>query len=582
MNKVIVSIVSVLLCSINSFSQELVVKSFEKSLNPMTVPMQKKDLNGFICPLVKVELPIKGVKFEGNIIDASFDVNEYLVYLSPNSKMMAIKCPGYKTLKVYFNDYHIPNVVSKSIYILDMELCKIENYVSSSESIDLRGESIISNEIKSGDEELWAVYFDKDKKAGFNNSNGDIFITAQFEDARSFDEGLAGIKIDGYWGFINKTGSIVIPCIYDKVSSFHGGNSKVGKIINEEGKQNIKYCLIDYTGKQITSYYDEIDYFRDDRALIKEDEKYGFVNRNGIEVIPPVYDKASYFSEGYAEIEYNGKCGMIDINGKEIINAEYDDIESSDYNIVAVSKNGKWGYLNMNGNNLTKFEFDDADGFEESNITVVEKNDLCGMINTAGKIVIPIKYDELDLIEVKDGTDYNYIDLVRANKKDKYGIIDLNNKTLVPFKYDYLDFVESNGLIRAEIEDKCGYINRTGEVIIDFKYEAAVDFCDGIGLVKKDGKWGGVNSLGEVVIPFIYEAHREVPYGNNNGLFTLKLNNKWGCLNTKGAVQIPFIYDQFGSFRNGRVRVKQGQQEFLINEIGKRISEAHPSDALWP
>lgn len=219
MNKFIVSIASVLLCSINSFSQELVVKSFETSLDPMTVPMQKKDLNGFICPIVKVELPITGIKFEGNIIDSCFDVNEYLVYLSPNSKMMAIKCPGYKTLKVYFNDYQIPHVVSKGIYILDVELGKHEKQFPLEESIFSRDEKIITTEIKSGDEELWVVYFDKTKRAGFNNSSGAIFIPSQFEDARPFYEGLAGVKIDGCWGFIDKTGSIVIPCVYDNISS---------------------------------------------------------------------------------------------------------------------------------------------------------------------------------------------------------------------------------------------------------------------------------------------------------------------------------------------------------------------------
>ncbi|WP_304407884.1 WG repeat-containing protein [Bacteroides acidifaciens] len=561
-------------------AQELMVKSFERSLNPMTVPMQKKDLNGFVCSLVKIQLPINGVKFEGNIIASQFDVNEYFVYLSPNSKMIAIKCPGYKTLKVYFNDYQVPSLVSKNIYILDIQIYTYTNNEVSTERDSANGQNEDNN--KSGDEEIWTVFFDEKQKAGFGNSNGEVFIPAQFEDARSFSEGLAGIKIDGRWGFIDKTGTVVIPCAYDKVSLFKNGNSVVDESCIEDGKQRTRQYLIDYTGKRITSLYDEIDFFRDNRALIKINDKYGFVDRHGSEVIPPVYDSALCYSDGYAAIRYNGKWGVIDMDGKEVINAEYNEIEPSDYNLVAVLKNGKWGYLNMNGERITKFEFDDADAFDGCEYTYVEKNDLCGMIDTIGRLIIPVKYDELDLLENKEGLDYTFTRLIRANKNDKYGIINLKNKTVVPFKYDYLDFVESNGLIRANLGDKWGYVNNKGDVVVELKYEAVEDFCDGIGLVKKDGKWGGVNTNGEVVFPFIYESHNRAPYGNNNGLYTLRLNGKWGCLNSKGSIQIPFKYDAFGYFTNGRVKVKLGSQEYLINENGKRVSEVHPSDPYWP
>lgn len=580
MNKLFVFLLFII-AGVNGLAQELSVDSFEKSLDPMTVSIQKKDLNGFICPLVKVQLPITGVKFEGNIVDVRFDVNEYLVYLSPNSKMIAIKCPGYKTLKVYFNDYNISCVVSKSIYVLDVrtnnDVQHIVPDLKESNEVDT-----FNKDVKSGDEELWTVFFDKDFKAGFANSDGKIFIEAKFDDALLFSEGLAGVKIGDKWGFIDGTGEVVIPVMYDEIKSFKSGNAIIGKTIYRDGLNIKHYCLIDYTGKQCTSYYEDIDYFRDDRAKIVSNGKYGFVNRAGDEIIPPIYEKALNFSNGYAEIKCNEKWGVIDTYGKEVIKAEYEDIEPSDFNLVAVSKNGKWGYLNMSGEKITKFEFDDADGFEDYDLTVVEKNELCGLINTDGKIVLPIKYDELDIVESKDGIDYSFMNLVRASKNEKYGIVDLKNKTIVPFKYDYLDFTEANGLIVAEIGNKRGYINKKGQVIIDFKYDEAIDFCDGVGLVRMNGKWGGVNINGEVVIPFMYESIKEVPYGNNNGLFTMKLNGKWGCVNAIGHVKIPFIYDEFNYFRAGRVRVKQGNYEFIINEKGKKVSESHPNNQIWP
>lgn len=104
-----------------SFAQDLHVVSFEQRMEPMTVPMQQRDLNGDICALVKVQLPTPGCKFEGNVIASRFEVSEYWVYLSDGSLYLNIKCPGHPTLFVDFSQYDIPGVVSKSIYYLQLD-----------------------------------------------------------------------------------------------------------------------------------------------------------------------------------------------------------------------------------------------------------------------------------------------------------------------------------------------------------------------------------------------------------------------------------------------------------------------------
>ncbi|MBU3187647.1 WG repeat-containing protein, partial [Clostridium estertheticum] len=79
-------------------------------------------------------------------------------------------------------------------------------------------------------------------KWGFINKTGEIVIKPQFDFACNFSEGLAAIKVEGKSGFINKNGKIVIKPqfdnIYDDVSSFHEGlamvniGGKWGFIIN--------------------------------------------------------------------------------------------------------------------------------------------------------------------------------------------------------------------------------------------------------------------------------------------------------------------------------------------------------------
>lgn len=47
-------------------------------------------------------------------------------------------------------------------------------------------------------------------KWGYVNRDGDMKIDPQFEDARSFSNGLAAVKIDGKWGYIDLTGELVL------------------------------------------------------------------------------------------------------------------------------------------------------------------------------------------------------------------------------------------------------------------------------------------------------------------------------------------------------------------------------------
>lgn len=58
---------------------------------------------------------------------------------------------------------------------------------------------------------------------GFINKAGQVGIPPQFEEVDFFSEGLAEVKIDGKWGYINAQGQLQIPAKFDAVSSFSQG-----------------------------------------------------------------------------------------------------------------------------------------------------------------------------------------------------------------------------------------------------------------------------------------------------------------------------------------------------------------------
>ena len=80
--------------------------------------------------------------------------------------------------------------------------------------------------------------FSENWKYGYKKDDV-VVIPAIYDDAMDFSEGLAGVKLNGKWGFIDKTGKEVIPIKFDIAWPFENGkamvqlNGKSGTIDNQ-------------------------------------------------------------------------------------------------------------------------------------------------------------------------------------------------------------------------------------------------------------------------------------------------------------------------------------------------------------
>lgn len=59
---------------------------------------------------------------------------------------------------------------------------------------------------------------------GYIDKTGKVVIPLIYDYALNFKEGLAGVEKDGKMGFIDKTGKTVIPFLYDKIHHIYGGD----------------------------------------------------------------------------------------------------------------------------------------------------------------------------------------------------------------------------------------------------------------------------------------------------------------------------------------------------------------------
>ena len=142
----------------------------------------------------------------------------------------------------------------------------------------------------------------------FINTDGKIISDKMFDETYPFSDGLAAVELGGKYGYIDKQGSEVIPIKYDCVYDFSDGLARVDL--------GGKWGCIDKQGNEVIPIkYDGVYNFSDGLAVVKLGVKWGCIDKQGSEVIPIKYDYVYNFSDGLAVVKLGGKYGYVDKKG---------------------------------------------------------------------------------------------------------------------------------------------------------------------------------------------------------------------------------------------------------------------------
>jgi len=197
--------------------------------------------------------------------------------------------------------------------------------------INTKGEVVIpmkyndANDFKDG---LALVKFDG--RYGFIDAKGEEVIRINYGYALEFSEDLAAVRteFDNKWFYINKNGEFVIGGRYgyDNALSFCNGFAAVAMWDTFGGKPwdgAYQWAYIDKEGNKICEFIywaeDEPGQFCNGLASLQNgDQKYGYINTKGEEVIDFIYDCAYGFEDGKAEVELDGETFFIDTEGNRI------------------------------------------------------------------------------------------------------------------------------------------------------------------------------------------------------------------------------------------------------------------------
>ncbi len=169
-------------------------------------------------------------------------------------------------------------------------------------------------------------------RAGLIDSTGKIVVNPQFDDIyipyHSNNYDLIAVRLGTKIGFIDRKGEFKINPQFDIDTS---GLDVVTGTEFSEGmavvKQDKLYGYIDTTGKMvIEAQYEDCHFFQEGLASFRKNKKWGFIDKSGKVVIKPQFDQAFYFENGVAEIrmnmegdtDYPSLAGYINKEGKII------------------------------------------------------------------------------------------------------------------------------------------------------------------------------------------------------------------------------------------------------------------------
>jgi hypothetical protein len=291
---------------------------------------------------------------------------------------------------------------------------------------------------------------------------------------------------------------------------------------------------------------------------------FGYVNNQGEVVIPLEHFITDAF--GWYEPPHFSD-GMVYINPS----SEYDFFSDYEHPYPLVV-----GYLNREGERVDPAEHErpSASVGTDTDVPIADaRRDKVGFVDKKGVVVIPFEFD-LDhslyhgagvfrdfhegLAAVMRGEPYGY-----PVGKQQWGFIDTAGYIVIPLRYDKVnDFSEGRAVVGnvGERGLAWGIIDREGnEILPPGAYGGIMCFSEGLAAVGKSWHWGFIDPDGNEVIEPQYED--ALPFSQGLAAVSVSVgeawyDRKWGFIDTTGEVVVPFIFDEVRSFSEGIAWVK--------------------------
>ncbi len=405
-------------------------------------------------------------------------------------------------------------------------------------------------------------------KTGLMDTKGHLLTSCKYDEISPFSEGMARVKIDSKYGYINQFGSEVIPCEYLKADHFSEGLAPV--------KQKYKWGYMNDAGKFVIEPKYRIAYnFHEGLAGVCLKSKFGFIDKYQNIVIPFIFSNVSDFSNGKAIVKKGNKSGVINKEGEWIIKPKYRkimQIQGHEFYLVTKKRSG---LVSCDGNQVVKRRYVIIGDFCNG-LALVKRNGKYGFIDTIGKVVIPLKYASAKYFN--DG-------LAAVKMDTLWGFIDPEGELIIEALYTQASGF-SNG--RAVVLHNGIYkiIDKRGEVIKEISSKI-LPFSEDLAVVKNDKQSYFINLNGEK--QFRETFLNATPFNGNHAFVLNPGDNKkeyefcesymnrenyWALINSDGVKLTGHYYSSLKDLSKGFITYKIPEYHGIADHSGKIILPA--------
>ena len=320
-----------------------------------------------------------------------------------------------------------------------------------------------------------AAVQNEDGSWGYIDKTGVLVISCEWRDAQPFTDGVARVQRDRKYGFIDASGNLVIPCEY----AYAAAQASEGKICVRKESILSASGVLNTVGEVIVPFEwtNTLDIkFSEGLAAVHNDDGDGYVNADGELVIPNRYSFGNIFRNGYALVQDEDGLFFINTAGEEAfpqfaraVQADTfrDDgiglLGFSDGTIVFINTNGEV-VCNMPEGYSSHSNF--VDGLAGVGYHNAEGEIRCGYMDMTGTLVIS--------------------DLYMAQRWFKNGRVAVSDRRITEDGVRY------------------GVIDKTGTLVYPFELEQVGEFDEIVATAIKDGLAGAIDVDGNVVVPFEY------------------------------------------------------------------------------
>ena len=266
--------------------------------------------------------------------------------------------------------------------------------------------------------------------------------------------------------------------------------------------------------------------------ILRQDGKYGVINKTGDIVIHPEYKNVIIPNPQKAVFicyDENNETKVFNQNNEQIF-SEYTQIEPIRLKNIA------------------------SDLMYEKNLLIYHQDEKLGLINLEGEVIADPIYESIEGLPYKEGE-------LLVKLDGKYGVINNKGNYLVDPEYDQITVdnytTQEDGYKRAgyivsnTTEDgyRYGYVDINGNVILKPEYteiSRITDIKDNDHIyliVAQNGQYGMMKNQEQI----IKNEYQSISYNSESNTLTLEKTKRYGVANLDGKVVIPVEFTQIDS-----------------------------------